>query len=54
MKLNYTKHRLANLISINKIVTVHYYEFSKNFVHQKTLCKTQKDLKKLEIYQIEK
>lgn len=31
MKLNYTKHRLANLISINKIVTVHYYEFSKNF-----------------------
>lgn len=31
MKLNYTKHRLANLISINKIVTVHYYEFSKDF-----------------------
>ncbi len=32
MKLNYTKHRLSNLISISKIVTVHYYEFSKNFV----------------------
>ncbi len=32
MKLNYTKHRLANLISISKIVTVHYYEFSKNFI----------------------
>ncbi len=31
MKLNYTKHRLANILSINKIVTVHYYEFSKNF-----------------------
>ena len=31
MKLNYTKHRLANFISINKIVTIHYYEFSKNF-----------------------
>ncbi len=31
MKLNYTKHRLSNLVSINKIVTVHYYEFSKNF-----------------------
>lgn len=31
MKLNYTKHRLANLLSINKIVTVHYYEFSKDF-----------------------
>ncbi len=31
MKLNYTKHRLSNLLSINKIVTVHYYEFSKDF-----------------------
>ena len=31
MKLNYTKHKLPNLISINKIVTVHYYEFSKDF-----------------------
>lgn len=31
MKLNYTKHRLANLLSITKIVTVHYYEFSKDF-----------------------
>ena len=34
MKLNYTKYRLANLISINKIVTVHYYEFSKNFTFE--------------------
>ena len=31
MKLNYTKHRLSNLLSITKIVTVHYYEFSKDF-----------------------
>jgi len=34
MKLNYTRHRLTNLISINKIVTVHYYEFSKNFTFE--------------------
>lgn len=34
MKLNYTKYRLANLISISKIVTVHYYEFSKNFIFE--------------------
>lgn len=31
MKLNYVKHRIANLISINKIVTIHYYELDKNF-----------------------
>ena len=34
MKLNYTKYRLANLLSISKIVTVHYYEFSKNFIFE--------------------
>ncbi len=31
MKLNYIKHKIANLISINKIVTIHYYELDKNF-----------------------
>ncbi len=31
MKLNYVKHKLANLISINKIVTIHQYEFGKDF-----------------------
>ncbi len=31
MKLNYIKHKIANLISINKIVTIHYYEFDKSF-----------------------
>lgn len=31
MKLNYIKHKLSNLISITKIVTIHYYEFNKNF-----------------------
>ncbi|MBQ6902649.1 MAG: helix-turn-helix transcriptional regulator [Oscillospiraceae bacterium] len=31
MKLNYIKHKIANLISITKIVTIHYYEFDKNF-----------------------
>ena len=34
MKLNYTKYRLANFISINKIVTIHYYEFSKDFTFE--------------------
>lgn len=32
MKLNYIKHKLANLISITKIVTIHYHEFDKSFV----------------------
>lgn len=32
MKLNYIKHKLANLISITKIVTIHYHEFDKDFV----------------------
>jgi len=31
MKPNYVKHKIANLISINKIVTIHYYELDKNF-----------------------
>lgn len=31
MGLQYIKHKLANLISINKIVTIHYYEFDKEF-----------------------
>lgn len=31
MKPNYVKHRIANLISINKIVTVFFHEFSTNF-----------------------
>ena len=31
MKLNYIKHKIANLISISRIVTIHYYEFDKNF-----------------------
>lgn len=32
MKLNYIKHKIANLLTINKIVTIHYYEFDKNFI----------------------
>lgn len=31
MKSNYIKHKIANLINITKIVTIHYYEFDKNF-----------------------
>lgn len=31
MKLNYIKHKIANLVTINKIVTIHYYELDKNF-----------------------
>lgn len=31
MKLNYIKHTIANILSINKIVTIHYYELHKNF-----------------------
>ena len=31
MKLNYIKHRISNFISINKIVTIHYYELDKDF-----------------------
>ena len=32
MKVNYIKYEIPNLITINKIVTIHYYEFDKNFV----------------------
>ncbi len=31
MNLDYTKHRIKNLVSINKIVSIHYYELGKNF-----------------------
>ena len=31
MELNYIKHKIANVISINKIVTIHYYELDKSF-----------------------
>ncbi|MBE5739535.1 MAG: helix-turn-helix domain-containing protein [Clostridiales bacterium] len=31
---NYFQHKLNNLISINKIVTIHYFEFDKNFCTQ--------------------
>ena len=31
MRLDYIKHKIANLLSINKIVTIHYYELHKNF-----------------------
>lgn len=33
MKSNYIKHKIANLISISKIVTIHYYELDKNFYY---------------------
>lgn len=33
MKVDYAKHKIANLISINKIVTIHYYEFGKDFTY---------------------
>ncbi len=31
MESNYIKHKLFNLISINKIVSIHYYELDRNF-----------------------
>lgn len=31
MKLNYIKHKIANLINISKIATIHYDEHPKNF-----------------------
>lgn len=31
MKLSYKKHRIENLINITKIISIHYYEFDKNF-----------------------
>lgn len=33
MKLNYIKHKIANLITITKIVTIHYYEFNKSYCY---------------------
>ena len=33
MKLNYIKHKIANLINITKIVTIHYYELNKNYCY---------------------
>lgn len=32
MKVTYVKTQLQNVVNISKIVTVHYYEFDKNFV----------------------
>ena len=34
MKATYVKTQLQNIVNISKIVTVHYYEFDKNFVFQ--------------------
>ena len=34
MKATYVKTQLQNVINISKIVTVHYYEFDKNFVFE--------------------
>ncbi len=34
MKSNYIHHKIANLISVTKIVTIHYYEFDKNFSYE--------------------
>ncbi len=31
---NYFQHKLSNLISVSKIVTIHYFEFDKNFCSQ--------------------
>ena len=33
MNLNYIKHKIANLININKIVSIHYYELDKDFCY---------------------
>ena len=32
MRTTYVKTQLQNIINISKIVTIHYYEFDKNFV----------------------
>lgn len=34
MRVDYVKHRISNVISINKIVTIHYYELDKDFVFE--------------------
>ena len=31
MKQNYYKHKIENLLLVSKIVTIHYFEFDKNF-----------------------
>ena len=31
MKQNYYKHKIENLLLVSKIVTIHYFEFEKNF-----------------------
>ena len=31
MKAVYVKTQLKNLINVNRVVTIHYYEFDKNF-----------------------
>ena len=33
MKSDYVKHKIANLISINKIVSIHYYELNEQFCY---------------------
>ena len=32
MKVNYVKTDIKSIINVSKIVTIHYYEFDKNFV----------------------
>ena len=32
MKLKYTKFRIVNLINVSRIVSIHYYEWGKNFI----------------------
>ena len=34
MKAAYVKHQIANLFPVSKIVTIHYFEFGKDFVSQ--------------------
>lgn len=34
LKTSYIKYDISNLITINKIVTIHYYEFDKNFRYE--------------------
>ena len=34
MKANYVKTDLKSVINVSKIVTIHYYEFDKNFVFE--------------------
>ena len=34
MKASYIKTQIKNLLNISKIVTIHYYEFDKNFTFE--------------------